>query len=336
MNMGYIRKTTKDRPTGICASCGKSFVIPYGVTKKKFCNHSCYAKSVEKRHGADTKIPCLKCHASLLMTGAQSGRLLNWPKQRVSELRKKLGIKTLTNKEAAPKALKRQYDYRYKINPDEPWWGNKGVEKLWMRQVKVKDFDWGSIWTQHRINTCHSYYKMTDEERLIHNKRQWIRKKERYATDEQYRENRKSYVGKWLMNNADKRRQYQRKAVKKRKILDPGFKVQCNLRHRLKDIMGKVKKGGTEHRNNLTGCTTKQLASHLESQFKRGMTWENYGKKWHVDHILPCASFDHTDPNQVAQCWHWTNLRALDAVTNMKKSDTITEPQMNLLLCSPH
>jgi len=115
----------------------------------------------EKRHGANTKIPCLKCHASLLMTGAQSGRLLNWPKQTVSKLRKKLGIKTLTNKEAATKALKPQYYHRRKINSDQPWWGNKAAEKLWMRQIKFKDFDWSSI-AIHEINKkkCREYQSM--------------------------------------------------------------------------------------------------------------------------------------------------------------------------------
>ena len=34
----------------------------------------------------------------------------------------------------------------------------------------------------------------------------------------------------------------------------------------------------------LLGCNITQFIKHLESQFKPGMTWENYGKVWHVDH----------------------------------------------------
>jgi hypothetical protein len=328
--MGYIKKSKKERPTGNCASCGKSFVIPaHGNYKKKFCDVKCSGKMHQKRNGSDTKIACLKCHASLLMTGAQSGRLLNWPKQRVSELRIKLGLKTLSNKEAAPKALG--------FKPKKmDWWGDESAAAGWMSEYRVKDFNWGYLWHKQQASKSHHYYKMTEDEKREFNKKSWQRRRDRAAIDLEYKKRLTQKTKDWNILNKDKAREYRKKSVKKRKIIDPGFKVQCNLRNRLKEIMGRVKIGGTEHSNNLTGCTTKQLALHLESQFKRGMTWENYGKKWHVDHILPCASFDHTNPKQVAQCWHWTNLRALDAITNMKKSDTITKPQMNLLLCSSH
>lgn len=61
---------------------------------------------------------------------------------------------------------------------------------------------------------------------------------------------------------------------------------------------------------------------HLESLFKTGMSWENYGPVWHVDHIKPCALFDLTDPEQQRICFHWTNLQPLFALDNMRKSDS--------------
>jgi hypothetical protein len=82
----------------------------------------------------------------------------------------------------------------------------------------------------------------------------------------------------------------------------------------------------------LIGCDTHQLAAHLESKFKRGMTWANYGTHWHVDHIMPCAVFDHTKPEQVRQCWHFSNLAPLEAKKNMAKGANIEAPQLSLLL----
>jgi hypothetical protein len=140
----------------------------------------------------------------------------------------------------------------------------------------------------------------------------------------------------WKQNNPEKTKISARKTIKNRKLRDPGFRVQCNLRNRIKDIIKSAKRGGWDGRYNFTGCNTMQLAKHLESMFNKRMTWDNYGTYWHVDHIIPCSKFDHTIQSQVAQCWHYTNLRPLEAKANMAKSDKITEPQMSLLLPCIH
>jgi len=72
----------------------------------------------------------------------------------------------------------------------------------------------------------------------------------------------------------------------------------------------------------LLGCSRKQLKKHLSAQFTEGMTPENYGE-WHMDHIIPVSSFDHHDPEQVAICWHYTNLQPLWAEDNLRKSDKL-------------
>lgn len=82
----------------------------------------------------------------------------------------------------------------------------------------------------------------------------------------------------------------------------------------------------------LIGCTMEQLRSHLESKFKPGMTWENHGSGWHIDHIMPCAAFDFTNPDQIFQCFHYTNMQPLWAHENLSKSDKILTTQMNLRL----
>jgi hypothetical protein len=66
------------------------------------------------------------------------------------------------------------------------------------------------------------------------------------------------------------------------------------------------------------GCSAEHLRAHLESKFEPGMTWNNYGE-WHVDHIRPCASFDLSDPKQLAECFNWSNLQPLWAKENISK-----------------
>lgn len=110
---------------------------------------------------------------------------------------------------------------------------------------------------------------------------------------------------------------------------DPGFRVRKRLSKRLSELIGGMGGGSILQ---YVGCTQDELRCHIESQFKRGMTWENYGTHWHIDHIIPCAAFDHTDRNQVLQCWHWSNLRPLEAKKNIAKRDKITHPQLHLRL----
>lgn len=87
----------------------------------------------------------------------------------------------------------------------------------------------------------------------------------------------------------------------------------------------------------MIGCTIEQLASHLQSKFKKGMSWANHGTVWHIDHIIPMAEFDLADEKQLLQCCHYTNLQPMMAGDNLKKSAKLQENvQMSLLLCATH
>lgn len=101
---------------------------------------------------------------------------------------------------------------------------------------------------------------------------------------------------------------------------DLGFKLLKNLRHRI--YMALKQNSKSSRTNNLLGCSIKFLKSHLESQFIEGMTWNNQGQ-WHIDHIIPCASFNLSDPEQQRKCFNYSNLQPLWAIDNFKKSNKI-------------
>lgn len=73
------------------------------------------------------------------------------------------------------------------------------------------------------------------------------------------------------------------------------------------------------------GCTVEELRLYLESKFKPGMTWDNYGK-WHIDHIKPLAKFDLSDTKQFKKVCFYKNLQPLWAKENLIKSDNIVNP----------
>jgi hypothetical protein len=66
----------------------------------------------------------------------------------------------------------------------------------------------------------------------------------------------------------------------------------------------------------------KEAKEHIESQFVKGMTWQNHGKSWHIDHIIPQAALPYLDPHskKFAKCWELKNLRPLFIRENSQKS----------------
>lgn len=69
------------------------------------------------------------------------------------------------------------------------------------------------------------------------------------------------------------------------------------------------------------GCDWLELLVHLESKFKPGMTRENYGPVWHVDHIIPLASAKTED--EIIKLCHYSNLQSLFALENFQKGAKI-------------
>ena len=109
--------------------------------------------------------------------------------------------------------------------------------------------------------------------------------------------------------------------VKAKKATDPIYKLECNLRSRLRNAIDQKRNGGavkSARTRELLGADMPIVFSHIELQFQEGMTWQNYGK-WHVDHILPCASFDLSKPEEQFKCFNYKNLQPLWAVDNLRK-----------------
>ena len=69
----------------------------------------------------------------------------------------------------------------------------------------------------------------------------------------------------------------------------------------------------------LLGCDGDFLKRHLESTKIPGKDYSDA----HIDHIIPCSSFDMSDEEQQKKCFHYTNLQLLPAHENLSKSNKI-------------
>lgn len=196
---------------------------------------------------------------------------------------------------------------------------------------------------QPKCKACNSaYHKQNREKRKANMAKYYQRNTDKFAEygQKRYQENKKEILAQcaeYRSKNKDKLRAYFKDYTKKnldkinernkvRKKTDPSFKVRCNLRSRLSFILKNEKKSDSTEK--LLGCTYEEARQHLENQFADGMSWDNYGMYgWHIDHIIPCASFDMTDPEQQRKCFHYTNLQPLWAEDNLRKSDKLNYKQ---------
>lgn len=142
------------------------------------------------------------------------------------------------------------------------------------------------------------------------------RKRCREATLKNYWKNRAAIAEKRNSPEWKIKRALQRKS---RRQKDLSFRFTELLRNRLYRAVTKTGETRTASFKILLGCSIPELRAHLEKQFRPGMTWENYGPVWHVDHRRPCANFDFSDPEQQKVCFHWTNLQPLFAEENKRK-----------------
>jgi hypothetical protein len=153
------------------------------------------------------------------------------------------------------------------------------------------------------------------KEHYYNNKKEILEKQKikRNNNIENFRSNRKKY--KEL--NKERIREYNKNYSANRRLIDLNFKILGNLRNRLRLAIHNNQKSGTTL--DLIDCDIEFLKKHLESQFKEGMNWENYGTYWSIEHNKACCLFDLSDPIQQKECFHWKNLSALTISENSRK-----------------
>lgn len=151
---------------------------------------------------------------------------------------------------------------------------------------------------EERNRKTKEYYE-NNKEHLLHKCRE-------------YRENNKERIIAW--RKSSKAMEDHRKRQAKRLQTRHG-KVEQFLRNSIHRIISN--KNG-ENSFSLCGYSKNELISRVESTFKKGMSWDNYGE-WHIDHIIPISLLVKNgceDPKMVNALG---NLRAMWAKENIAK-----------------
>ncbi len=108
-------------------------------------------------------------------------------------------------------------------------------------------------------------------------------------------------------------------------------KFKTNIHYKIKQTVKSrihcaLKSKGLDKKNRtqeLIGCSIQEFMSHIEQRFVNGMTWENHGKYWEIDHIIPCAWFNLENENELKECFSYKNCQPLKIDDNRSKSDSL-------------
>jgi hypothetical protein len=87
--------------------------------------------------------------------------------------------------------------------------------------------------------------------------------------------------------------------------------------HRLRQVPKVVR--GAPVLTLLGAASWDDVVRHISALMQPGMTWENHGTVWHIDHRVPCCVFDLDNPLEQRMCFHIDNIQPMWAKQNSGK-----------------
>lgn len=174
-------------------------------------------------------------------------------------------------------------------------------------------------------NKCKEYKINNQEIISANNKKYYDENKEKIAEyyKDHYQVNKDTYMEnnkEWRNNN----REHIRTKENEKFRSDPIARLKRNCRTRIHSALNSHKLRSLK----LIDCDTDFLKDWLQYNFKEGMTLDNYGTYWHVDHVIPCAKFNLEIDDEIKHCFRWTNLQPLEASENISKQAKINETEI--------
>lgn len=220
------------------------------------------------------------------------------------------------------KKRKSAYDKKYnekhseKIKLKSKEYYNENKERLdeknkkYYQNNKEQHLENNKAW---RLSNPKRYEKIKDN----YKERQSELRKARYLNNKE-EENQKSKEYFKLNKDTKEYREKKQTYKKERKKKDPLF----NLRVKIASRVYAAFKGQGYSKNTITqkmiGCSWVELQEHIQAQFTKDMTWDNYGD-WQIDHIIPLGSS--IDKDEMIKLCHFINLQPMWKEDNLAKKN---------------
>lgn len=133
------------------------------------------------------------------------------------------------------------------------------------------------------------------------------------------------HVAAWVDANPERAKALVERTIATRRQ-KPWYVLKTRISARLRSVLAGAGGKANQTTENILGYSARELASHIERQFTKGMTWEKLlSGEIHIDHIIPVSSFkaESISSQEFKACWALSNLRPMWAADNLAKSDAI-------------
>lgn len=297
------RKAKRVEYKKTCSHCGGEYTC--WARNQKYCSITCYGKRASIRKANPyNDLECISCLAHLgFGCKTISKKLYKTNYATIRNIIKKRGLPASSSKRSA----------------------NRHVDSCIKKHVTIQEQK-----RQEMINRCDKMLRVISG---LKKKCRVINEAARnYGPGFDWREMSWASIQYWA--NIEENRQRCAEAAKKRwRKRDIKYRIKSKLRNGVHRMLRLAKQGKKGRRTTeFLGTTFDNAKKRIESKFKKGMTWQNHGTVWEIDHIIPLSSFDFTKPNSLKIANHISNLQPLFIYENRKKRDRIICPHQFELL----
>lgn len=284
---------------GLCENCGGQTKAEYKSLLKRFCSHTCANqynhKYVTKHKYAErVTVKCSNCGSDIVM-------LKNSNRYKVSK-----GL-FFCNSTCMSEYYQKHPHIVYCEVCGKPFKKNHYQKTC---SEKCKRILIGI--RSRKVSTLKEYEKIKNKKEKDAIKRK--QKKENHINVFAGRE--KEYMKEYHAKN--RKRLYEKH--KKRLAEDEMYRFTVMVRKKVQTAFTRRKVLKQKQTIEILGCSIEQFREHIASQFKDGMSFDNYGE-WQLDHIIPLATANTIE--EVEKLCHYTNYQPLWAKENRQKSNKL-------------
>lgn len=144
------------------------------------------------------------------------------------------------------------------------------------------------------------------------NKERKIEYQKKYA--EENKEKIKEYKSNHSKKNREKITKYKSNYQRERRKTDPLFKLKFTISGLIRKSFKNKGISKNKKSTEILGCDITFFKIYLENLFTSEMNWDNHGKVWDIDHIVPLSTA--ITEEDVIKLNHYSNLQPLDSYIN--------------------